>query len=119
MSDCNCGCRHQNNFLSGLLFGALISAGLAYFLTSTEEGKKIRKQIRQKGEDALDELSDLIKDLEQKSEEFKQKAMVVENQLAEKVGEVKEEGLEQIEKLREQGRQAAGKFFTHNGKPLS
>ena len=117
MSDCDC--HHQNNFFSGLVFGALLGAGLVYFLTSTEEGKKIRKQIRQKGEDALEELQDLIKDFEEKGEEFKQKALVVENQLAERVGEVKEEGLEEIEKLREQGRQAVGKFFTRNGRPLS
>ncbi len=117
MSDCDC--HRQNNFFSGIVFGALIGAGLFYFLTSTEEGKKIRQQIKRKGEDALDDLKDLAADLEEKGEAFKEKAQAVENQLAEKVGEVKEEGLEQIEKLREQGRQAVGKFFTRNGRPLT
>ena len=117
MSDCDCHNRH--NFFSGILFGALVGAGIVYFLTSTEEGKKIKEQIKKKGESALEDLKDLAADLEEKSEEFKEKAQEIEAQLEEKAGEVKEEGLGQIEKLREQGRQAVGKFFTRNGHPLS
>lgn len=115
---------HDNNFFSGLVLGALLGAGFFWFLTSTEEGKKVKKQLKEKSQDTLDNLSDIVAELEEKGEEFKQKAKEIQAELEEKVGDVKEEvvgeakvGLSQIEKLRERGRKAV-KFFTRNGKPL-
>lgn len=116
--------RHHN-FFTGLVLGALAGAGLYYFLTSTKEGKKIKQQLREKSEDVLDNLVDLVADIELKGQEFKEKAKLVQNQLEQKAksieGEVTEEAksqLARIKELRERGRKAA-QFFTRNGKPLS
>lgn len=35
-----------HNFFSGLVLGAIIGAGLYYFLTATQEGKKIKQQLK-------------------------------------------------------------------------
>lgn len=122
MSDSECRC--HSNFFSGLLFGALITGGLIYFLTSTKKGKEIKKQLREKGEDALDHLADLINEVEEKGKQFKDKAKAVQTELEEKASSLKQEvvkeakkGLSQIDQLQERGRQAV-KFFTRNGKPL-
>lgn len=115
-----------SNFVLGVILGALVGAGSYWFLTSTEEGKKVKKQIQKKGEEALDNLADMVEDLEEKGEEFKEKAQEVQKELEEKTQSLKEEvadraqeGLEQIEDLRQRGQKAAAKFFTKNGKPLN
>jgi gas vesicle protein len=106
------------SFFSGLVMGAILGAGLVYFLTTTEEGKKIQGQLKEKGGDTLDNLKNLVDEVEKKGEEFKEKAHQFQAQLADKVKDTSEDGLSQIERLRERGRQAV-KFFTRNGKPLS
>lgn len=117
--------RH-NGFLSGLVLGVLIGAGLYYFLTSTEEGKKVKKELKKKGEDALDNLADLIEEVEERGEEFKERAKGIQAELEEKAKDVREEVAEEakeqlthIDKLRERGRKATKKFFTKNGKSLA
>lgn len=124
MNDSDCHCGRNNGFFSGLLFGALITGGLVYFLTSTKKGKEIKKQLREKGEDALDYLADLVDEVEEKGKQFKDKAKAVQTELEEKASSLKQEvvkeaqeGLSQIDQLQERGRQAV-KFFTRNGKPL-
>lgn len=114
----------DGGFLRGLVFGALVGAGLYYFLTSTEEGKKIKERIKEKGKDTFGELAEAVEELEKKGEFFKKKAEAVRDELEKKVGILKGEEAEeaksqlsQIEKLRERGRNAA-RFFTRNGKPL-
>jgi len=114
-----------NNFLGGLILGSVIGAGLYYFLTSTEEGKRIKTRIREKSEEALGNLNELVLEIEERGEEFKQKAKQIQAQLEEKAKsvqtEVVEEAKEQlghINELRERGREAVN-FFTRNGKPLS
>lgn len=111
MSDDHCG----ENFFTGLVLGAIFGAGVFYFLTSTEEGKKVKKRLAEKSEDVLDNLADLIGKIEEKGEEFKKKAQKVQAELEEKAAT---SSLSQIEKLRERGRWAV-KFFTRNGKPLT
>lgn len=108
----------EGNFFSGLIVGAVLGAGLFYFLTNTEEGKKVQKQVQKKGEDALDNLKNLVDEVEQKGEEFKEKAQQFQVQLEEKVKDNTQEGLSQIERLRDRGRKAV-RLFTRNGKPLS
>jgi len=117
------------NFFSGLVLGAILGAGLYYYLTATEKGKKVGQQVKQKalekGEEALDGLNELVGDIEQKGEEFRKKAQKVQARLEKKAktmqtkadSEVKEQ-LTHIKKLQERGRQAA-KFFTRNGKALT
>ncbi len=114
-----------NNFLGGLILGSVIGAGLYYFLTSTEEGKRIKTRIKEKSEEALDSLDDLIAEIENKGEDFKQKAKQIQAQLEEKAASIQgqatseaKEQLAHINQLRERGREAVN-FFTRNGKPLS
>ena len=114
-----------HNFFTGLVLGTALGAGLYYFLTSTQEGRRIKQQLKEKSGDVLDNLSDLVDEIEERGEEFKKKAKQVQAQLEQKAknikGEVVEEAKEQldyIKQLRERGRQAA-QFFTRNGKPLS
>lgn len=116
----------NGGFLSGLVLGALIGASLFYFLTSTEEGKKVKKQLRKKGKDTLDNLAETISEFEEKGEEFKKKAGKLQAALEEKTKDIREEVAEEakeqlthIDKLRERGRKATGKFFTKNGKSLA
>jgi len=116
----------DGGFLSGLVLGALIGAGLVYFLTSTEEGKKVKKQLKKKGKDTLDNLAETISEFEEKGEEFRKKAEKLQAALEEKtkdireeVGEEAKEQLTHIDKLRERGRKATKKFFTKNGKSLA
>lgn len=116
----NPGC----NFFKGLIFGAVLGAGLYYYLTVTEEGKKVQKKLKEKSQDVVDNLTDLVEEVEERGEEFKKKANKIQLELEEKAEGVKTEvskeakkGLSTIEELRERGRRAA-KAFTRNGKPL-
>jgi gas vesicle protein len=106
--------RNGESFLTGLVLGIILGAGFVYFLSSTEEGKVIKKRLKEKTENALDNLGELIEEIEEKGEEFKKKATEIQKQLEEKTSEV---NFSSIEKLRERGRRAV-KFFTRNGKPL-
>lgn len=117
--------KHSDKFFTGLALGTVIGAGLYYFLTSTEEGKKIKDRLKEKGEDVLGNLTDLVEEIEEKGQEFKQKARQVQAQLEQKAktmeGKAVDEAkgqLTRIKELREKGRLAA-KFFTRNGRPLS
>lgn len=116
----------NRGFLSGLVLGTLLGAGLVYFLTSTEEGKKVKKQLGEKSKDALDNLADLLEEVEEKGKKFRQKAKKIQAELEEKAEDIREEvargakeQLSHIDKLRERGRQASKRFFTRNGKKLT
>ena len=50
------------NFVSGLLLGAIIGAGVAY-LTAPQAGKKTRKRIRRVADDFRDTATDRLDDL--------------------------------------------------------
>jgi len=115
-----------NNFIRGLITGAAIGAVLIWFLNSTEKGREVKEEIRDKSEEALDNLSDLVQDLEEKGQDFKKKVMNIKDDLEKKVKDfrqdIKEEGkmgLERIEEIEEKSHKAAQKFFTRKGKKLS
>jgi gas vesicle protein len=115
----------SDSFLTGLILGALLGAGALYFLSSTEEGKKVKKQLAEGSGDVLDNLADLVNDIEEKGQEFEKKAEQVKGLLEEKVGETTttvveevKDDLTQIKKLQERGRRAI-KYFLKDGKPLS
>ena len=117
---------HQGGFFQGLIMGALIGAGAFYFLTQTKEGEKVRQQLKKKGEEALDNLGELVEDFEAKGEEFRTRAKEIQTQLEEKTKDVSKEIVEEaqeklghIEQLRERGRKVSKKFFVRNGKPLT
>jgi len=102
------------SFLTGLVLGIILGAGFVYFLSSTEEGKVIKKRLKKKTEDALGNLGKLIEEIEERGEEFKKKAAEIQKQLEERT---RESNFSSIEELRERGRRAI-RFFTRNGKPL-
>jgi len=106
--------KNGESFLTGLVLGVILGAGFVYFLSSTEEGKVIKKRLKEKTEDALDSLGELVEEIEEKGEEFKEKAVEIQKQLEEKT---EDSNFSSIEKLRERGRRAI-RFFTRNGKPL-
>ncbi|PIU02174.1 hypothetical protein COT66_01850 [Candidatus Shapirobacteria bacterium CG09_land_8_20_14_0_10_49_15] len=66
-----CSCQ-TNNFWGGLVLGALVGAGVYYYLTS------------KKGGETLDNLQDLLGDLKQKGEEFNKKVRQVQSKLDQK-----------------------------------
>ncbi len=112
---------HGSNFMGGLVIGALIGAGLAFFLASDE---KTKKKLKRKGKAALENLGELVAEVEEKGEEFSQKAQKVKTEIEEKVrsgelGEEAKEKLAHIDELRERGREATHRFFTRAGKKLS
>lgn len=115
----------KSNFLPGLVSGLVVGAGIAYYLTQTEEGKKLKKKLITKGEAALEGAREIVADLEEKGEELRGRAKELQAQLEEKVQEAKtevkqeaEEKVEEVEKLRERGRTAVKKFFHKGGKSL-
>lgn len=118
--------RHDSGFFQGLIMGAILGAGAYYFLTSTKEGKKVKKKIEKKSEGILGDLADLVDDFEEKGKEFRAQAKKLQEELEKKAKDVKKEVAEEakeqlghIDKLRERGRLVTKKFFTKNGKPLT
>ncbi|MCX6725845.1 MAG: YtxH domain-containing protein [Candidatus Shapirobacteria bacterium] len=115
-----------NNFIKGLITGAVIGTGLVWFLNSTDKGKEIKKEIKDKSEDVLDNLSDLVQDFEEKGQEFKEKVIQVKKDFEEKAKDFRQDiieegkmGLDRVEELEEKSHKAAQKFFTRKGKSLS
>ena len=114
-----------SNFFSGLLLGAIAGAGLIWFLTKTKDGVKIGQQVKEKTEDGLIKLGDLIEDIEEKGQEFKQKVEGVKKEIEQKAEGIKgvltgeqKENLDKINKLQQRGLKTK-KFFTKNGKSLA
>lgn len=113
--------RQSGGFLGGLALGALVGAGLYYYLTSTQEGKKLhgelKKKALEKGGEAIDSLKELVDDIEQKGEEFKKKANQVQQKLEQEAKTGAKQQLDNIQQLRDRGRRAVS-FFTRRGKTL-
>ena len=114
------------NFFRGLVAGAVLGAVAVWFLNSTKKGQEVKEEIKQKGEETLDNLKNLVENLEEKGEEFKKQVNKVKENLEEKVKDVRKEvveqakeGLAKVEELEEKGHKAAQKFFTRQGKKLS
>ena len=106
--------RNGNRFFSGLAFGVALGAGILYFLTSTDKGKKIKREIEEKSEDVIHDLTELIEDIEEKGNEFKAKALAIKEEIKERAEEVEETIIEKTEQHKQ-----PPKVFTKNGKPLS
>jgi len=115
-----------SNFIRGLVTGAAIGAALVWFLNSTEKGKEVKEQIKDKGEETLNNLNDFVQDLEEKGKDFKKKVADIKENLEKKVKDFRQDiveegkmGLERIEEIEEKSHKAAKKFFTRQGKKLS
>jgi len=118
---------HKGGSFSSLIFGMIIGAGLVWFFTKTKEGEKTAKQIKEKSEDIIENLTTIVEDIERKGKEFKKRVGDVETEIKQRfdqakgelVDNISEEKLSKIEELQERGRKAAKKFFTKNGKSLA
>jgi gas vesicle protein len=117
----------DNSFWVGLFLGGLIGALLIFFL-GTDKGKKLAKKLEEKGLDFLDEAEEKIEEkielfqdkgetLIEKGKELLKEGKEIEEKIAEKVVEAKDEVTQQvvakadsalahIEELQERGRQA-------------
>ena len=106
-------------FFSGLVTGAVLGIGAYFFLTSTEEGRKIRRQMKDKGNQALADLGDLVEDLEGKGEELRHQVRETQEKVKGKIEQIGG-GFDQteIEKIQTRGRQMAARFFTRKGKSV-
>jgi len=128
MSDCN----NDKSFLLGLMIGGVIAGGLV-FLFGTDKGKEVRKELKERGEDVLDDLDEVLAELEEKRKELKKKAEKVKEEVVQHVGDLKEKASEEvmeklddtlanIEALQERGREATAtlrkKYFLKDGKRL-
>ena len=102
------------SFWTGLVLGIILGAGFVYFLSSTEEGKVIKKRLKEKTGDVLDNLGELIEEIEEKGKEFKEKAAEIQKQLGEKTNKA---NFSSIKKFRQKGRRLV-RFFTRSGKSL-
>lgn len=116
----------KSSFLPGLVSGLIIGAGIVYYLTQTEEGKKLKNKLVVKGSEALDGIKEIVADLEERGEELQGRAKELQAQLEQKVSQVKAEvraeadqKVEEIESLRTRGKEAAKKFFHKGGKSLA
>lgn len=100
-------------FLLGLFIGGLVGAFVIFFL-GTKEGKKAKKLLIDRGEDALDDLHERIDDLEKKGMDIVEQGQEIKEQVIEQLEEKKEElteratekldnALAQVEKIQEQG----------------
>jgi gas vesicle protein len=118
---------HQGgSFFRGLVAGAVLGAVAVWFLNQTERGREIKKEIKEKSGDALGNLNELVKDWEDKGQEFKKKVVEIKKEFEEKAKDFRQDvveegkmGLSRIEELEEKGHKAAQKFFTRKGKSLS
>jgi len=114
------------NFFRGLVAGAVLGVVAVWFLNSTKKGEEIKEQIKEKGEETLGNLKDLVENLEEKGEEFKKQVDKVKEDFESKIKDVRKEvveeakeGLAKVEELEEKGHRAVQKFFTRQGKKLS
>ncbi len=104
-----------NGFWFGLFFGGLLGALIIYLL-GTKEGKKLAENLKDKGGDLLDQLSEEIEDLEGKAVEVKEK---IGGQAMDKL----DEALVKLEEKQDLAREATSnfrkRFFRKNGKKLT
>ena len=84
----------DNSFWVGLFLGGLIGA-LIIVLLGTEKGKKLLKNLEEKGLDFLEDTSDTVSEkmegLEEKGQEWVEKGQEVSNQVLQQVEEVKDD----------------------------
>lgn len=103
-------------FLIGFFIGGLIGAIVIFFL-GTKEGKKMGKDLEEKGKDLLGELEDKLQDYEEKGKELIKRGEEIKDTVMEKVVEEKEvltqsakenvdDMLAKIEEIQKQGQAA-------------
>lgn len=104
--------RRGNGFLSGLVLGGLLGAGLVFFL-GTQEGEKIKKDVGRARRRAVDLIDEILDELGEEKEKVEEKVEEVRKEL-------KEPDL--VKDTQERGRraaEAARRFFHRAGKKLT
>ena len=118
----NEGFSEMKGFIKGLMWGIIITVGFLIFL-ETDRGQKLKKRLKDKSDDFLDVLPDLIDQIEEKGEELIKEAGKIENELREEKADAAQEIVETVEKklgaslshiesLQEHGREVASKIKT-------
>jgi len=106
----------DNRFMLGFFIGGLIGALIIFFL-GTKEGKRVGKQLEEKGRDLLGDLEDRVGELEEKGKDLVARGEEIKEQVLERVEAKKEEltdsardnveqVLARIEELQENGLKA-------------
>ncbi|MGB9911437.1 MAG: hypothetical protein ACPLKP_02420 [Microgenomates group bacterium] len=108
---------HCESFLTGLLLGIIVGGGVLYFLTATNEGKKVKKKLIKKGKEALEELGDLVEEIEENKGELERKAKETQEQIVKKIESLEERKDNLIDKIVKEKRKFS-RFFKRNGRPL-
>lgn len=104
------GFAETKGFVQGLFWGTFLGAVLM-FLWGTPKGRKIKEEIREKGEEFFEDLPALLEEIEEKGEKLAQKVSEVRKE-AEEIGSHFQEATSEeketsaVEKLQETGRQA-------------
>ncbi|MBM3205246.1 hypothetical protein FJZ41_00115 [Candidatus Shapirobacteria bacterium] len=114
------------SFFRGLVTGAVLGALAYWFLNQTDRGKEIKKEIKDKSQDVLENLTEMVGELEEKGQAFKKKVSQVKEEFEQKVKDFRQDvaeeakmGLDRVKEIEEKGHKAAQKFFTRHGKSLS
>ena len=93
--------------------------GAYFFLTRTEEGRKVGRQIKDTGSQAVDELAEMVEDLEEKSQALRSQAAAVQVKIKQRVESVSDNlDKEGIEEIQQRGRKLVNRFFTRNGQSV-
>lgn len=119
----------QSHHSHGFALGVFVGAALV-FLFGTEEGRRLKRQLTQRGRQLAEEMPSVVKKLQKEGEAFAHKAEKIKQDLEEKLDtftpRAKAEithALEHIEKTQERGRQAASvakkRFFTRRGRAIT
>jgi|GEM_PF-504492 len=116
----NDSCQNEKGFIGGLVLGGLLGASIV-FLFGTDKGKKVQKEIKEKGlelqKKAVENVEELMDELEEKGLELEKKAVEVKKQievkledtrenLTEELGNRLDSTLSHIEALQDRGREA-------------
>lgn len=110
-------------FLRGIFWGILLTIASVIFL-ETEKGQKLKKKLKEEGEDILEELPNLLDRLEEESAELIEEASQIEKEIKEKTAEVSQElageigekldtSLGHIEAIQEHGREISQGIKKH------
>ncbi len=116
-------CEKKSSFFEGVLTGVAIGI-TGYVLMTTDQGKKITKDLKKKVAPYVDDVADLLEELKDKNSELLDRAEELKSAIEEKVEEVKEDltpavtkqlekSLTSIEDLQERGRKAVAAIRKH------
>lgn len=94
----------DSSFSKGFLVGALIGAGLVFFL-GTERGRKLKEKLLEQGEDVLEQAQKWLEASESKEEPPSQLP------IEEPLPGVQVESFAHLQNLQEQGRGFGRRFF--------